>query len=87
MVIDHGNNFYTRYAHMGYGNAGAYGGTAPSWQSGKGNESSVLVNVGDVVKAGDKLGYIGTTGSSTGAHAHIELIWHQLVLMMELTGS
>lgn len=74
VVIDHGNNFYTRYAHMGYGNAGAYGGIAPSWQSGKGHESSVLVKVGDEVKAGDKLGYIGTTGSSTGAHAHIELI-------------
>lgn len=74
VVIDHGNNFYTRYAHMGYGNAGAYGGIAPAWQSDKGNASSILVKVGDVVQPGDKLGYIGTTGSSTGAHAHIELI-------------
>lgn len=74
VVIDHGSNFYTRYAHMGYGNAGAYGGVAPSWQAGKGQTSSLLVKVGDVVNPGDKLGYIGTTGSSTGAHAHVELI-------------
>lgn len=74
VVIDHGNNFYTRYAHLGYGNAGALGGKAPVWQSGHGNESSVTVKVGDVVKPGDKLGYVGTTGSSSGVHAHIELI-------------
>lgn len=74
VVIDHGNNFYTRYAHMAYGNAGAYGGVAPPWQRGHGTESSILVSVGDTVAAGDKLGYIGTTGSSTGMHAHVELI-------------
>lgn len=34
---------------------------------------TTCVNAGQAVKAGDKLGIMGTTGSSTGLHTHIEI--------------
>ena len=35
--------------------------------------NSVTVKVGDKVKAGDKIGVMGTTGQSTGIHLHYEI--------------
>lgn len=35
---------------------------------------SLAVEVGDIVKAGDVLGIMGTTGKSTGVHVHFEVI-------------
>lgn len=35
--------------------------------------SSMNVAVGDIVKSGDKIGEVGTTGNSTGPHLHFEL--------------
>ena len=36
---------------------------------------SIKVTFGQVVKAGDVLGFMGNTGHSDGAHAHVELIY------------
>lgn len=36
-------------------------------------QGSVCVKAGQTIKKGDKLGVMGSTGASTGAHTHIEL--------------
>lgn len=51
VVISHGNNRTTLYAHM----------------------SSRAVSEGQVVSQGQVIGYVGTTGSSSGPHLHLEL--------------
>jgi len=38
------------------------------------HQSDQVVQVGDRVRAGDLLGYVGTTGNTTGPHLHLE--WH-----------
>ncbi|MCE5209455.1 MAG: peptidoglycan DD-metalloendopeptidase family protein [Chloroflexi bacterium] len=38
------------------------------------HQSSLIVKTGDYVEAGQQLGYIGTTGRSTGYHLHFE-VW------------
>jgi murein DD-endopeptidase MepM/ murein hydrolase activator NlpD len=73
VVLDHGNGFYTLYAHLGNGNGTLSPGAVPSWQHGS-TASSITVKVGDKVTRGQRLGYLGTTGNSTGTHAHIEMI-------------
>lgn len=51
VMVDHGNNNWTVYAHM----------------------SAIAVKVGDWVAQGDTLGYVGSTGNSTGPHLHFEV--------------
>lgn len=38
-----------------------------------GHLNSFTVNVGDIVVQGDQIGWIGTTGNSTGTHVHFEI--------------
>ena len=49
VVIDHGDGYYTMYAHL---------------------LQNVAVNPGETVSRGQVIGYMGSSGSSTGAHLH-----------------
>ncbi len=49
VIISHGENYYTMYAHL---------------------LQNVEVNPGDTVTRGQVIGYMGSSGSSTGAHLH-----------------
>ena len=51
VIIDHGIDYVTLYAHM----------------------SRYLVQPGDIVQKGDLIGYVGSTGNSTGPHLHFEI--------------
>lgn len=51
IVIDHGIDYITVYAHL----------------------SEYYVKEGDIVKKGDVIGVVGSTGNSTGPHLHFEV--------------
>ncbi len=51
VIISHGNNLATLYAH----------------------QSKLGTSVGATVQKGDVIGYVGTTGNSTGNHLHFEV--------------
>jgi Peptidase family M23 len=53
VMIDHGKNEYSLYAHLQPG--------------------SVVVHVGDQVKAGDVIGKLGSSGNSTEPHLHFHV--------------
>jgi murein DD-endopeptidase MepM/ murein hydrolase activator NlpD len=51
VIIDHGNQFATLYAH----------------------QSQFAVGIGDRVRAGQVIGFVGSTGLSSGPHLHFEV--------------
>ncbi len=52
VVINHGNGFKTRYAHL----------------------SKITVKKGQKISKGEQLGNVGSTGFSTGAHLHVNVV-------------
>ena len=64
VVISEWYGGYGRYIEIdhGYGVKTAYG-----------HNSENVVNVGDHVKRGQLIGYVGNTGNSTGPHCHYEV--------------
>lgn len=42
-------------------------------QTGYAHSSRILVRVGQVVKAGQRIAYVGRTGAATGCHVHFEI--------------
>lgn len=66
-----------RYFNAGYGNRlmidhGSKGGTYVT--TGYNHATSYTVSVGDHVSQGQVVGYVGTTGYSTGCHLHL-MVW------------
>ena len=66
-----------RYFNAGYGNRlmidhGSKGGTYVT--TGYNHATSYVVSVGDRVSQGQIIGYVGTTGYSTGCHLHL-MVW------------
>lgn len=59
IIIYHGNGISSLYAHLDNGN-----GSRPTFE----------VSVGDSVTAGQVIGYVGTTGRSTGYHLHFSIM-------------
>jgi murein DD-endopeptidase MepM/ murein hydrolase activator NlpD len=56
----------------GYGNATVInhgGGLATLY----GHQSSIVVSVGQIIEQGQLIGYVGSTGKSTGCHLHFEV--------------
>lgn len=45
-----------------------------SLSTGYGHQSRIVVKVGQQVKQGDVIGYVGSTGVSTGCHVHFQVI-------------
>ena len=39
-----------------------------------GHMSAYVVQVGQVVRKGDVIGYVGSSGASTGPHVHFEVL-------------
>ncbi len=60
VVIYHGNGISTLYAHID--------------DTGRSGRPTYEVKVGDTVKRGQVIAYVGTTGRSTGDHLHISVI-------------
>ena len=61
----YGYDYYGRYVKISHG----YG-----YETAYGHMSSIAVSSGDYVKKGEVIGYVGSTGYSTGPHLHYEVI-------------
>ncbi|MGL4606344.1 MAG: peptidoglycan DD-metalloendopeptidase family protein [Eubacteriaceae bacterium] len=60
----------------GYGNAIEIENTETGFSTVLGHLSELIANEGEVVKKGQVVGLMGSTGNSTGPHVHFELLYH-----------
>jgi len=58
------NNSLGNYTEISHG----------SLSTGYGHQASIVVTVGEQVKQGELIGYVGSTGMSTGCHVHFQAI-------------
>ncbi len=72
-AVDNGVVVYAGWSNWGYGNVVAID-HGNGWQSLYGHLESRIVGCGSFVIQGDIIGYMGSTGNSSGPHLHYELI-------------
>lgn len=78
LAIEDGRVTTAKYSNYGYGNYvildhGKCLSDGNNYLSLYGHASSLAVSVGQTVKKGQVIGYVGSTGNSTGPHLHLEV--------------
>lgn len=78
LAIEDGTVTTAKYSNYGYGNYviinhGKCLSDGNTYLSLYGHASSLAVSVGQSVKKGQVIGYVGSTGNSTGPHLHLEV--------------
>ena len=78
VAIESGTVVVATYSNYGYGNYviidhGKCTEDGKTYLSLYGHNTSLVVNVGDVVEKGQVISYVGSTGNSTGPHLHFEI--------------
>ncbi len=75
-ICDESHNYSLIQANYGYGSLVIIEGRGTEGQfieTRYGHLKNVFVRLGDYVKAGDMIGFMGSTGNSTGRHLHFEV--------------
>lgn len=72
-AVGDGTVTYAGWTKAGYGNLTSirHNGT---YSTNYGHQSKIIVRVGQKVKQGETIGYVGSTGFSTGPHLHYEMV-------------
>ncbi len=78
LAIENGTVTTAKYSNYGYGNYvilnhGKCLSDGNNYLSLYGHASSLAVSVGQYVRKGQVIGYVGSTGNSTGPHLHLEV--------------
>ncbi len=64
---------YAGWTNAGYGNLTSIRHNS-TYSTNYGHQSKIIVKVGQKVKQGQTIGYVGSTGFSTGPHLHYEMV-------------
>lgn len=64
---------YASWTNAGYGNLTSIRHNS-TYSTNYGHQSKIIVKVGQKVKQGQTIGYVGSTGFSTGPHLHYEMV-------------
>ncbi len=74
-TVDNGVVVYAGWSNWGYGNLIVID-HGNGWQSAYAHLSAVAVTCGQSVFQGTRIGAVGNTGNSSGAHLHFELVYN-----------